>query len=128
MPDSEFLGTDDSDWVSNEVVMESWERGEYTISTDKARLDLGVIHGFLNTSYWAAGRSIETIQRSIDNSLVFGVYKGDQQIGFARVITDYATFAWLADVFVQAGFFEDPTDLYHLNRFELDQALAQLGP
>lgn len=84
--------------------MESWERGGYTISTDKTRLDLGVIHGFLNTSYWAAGRSIETIQRSIDNSLVFGVYKGDQQIGFARVITDYATFAWIADVFILDAF------------------------
>ena len=84
--------------------MAGWERGEYTISTDKARLDLGVIHGFLNTSYWAAGRSIETIQRSIDNSLPFGVYKGDQQIGFARVITDYATFAWIADVFILDAF------------------------
>ena len=84
--------------------MASWERGEYTISTDKARLDLGVIHGFLNTSYWAAGRSIETIQRSIENSLAFGVYKGDQQIGFARVITDYATFAWIADVFILDSF------------------------
>ena len=84
--------------------MASWERGEYTISTDKARLDLGVIHGFLNTSYWAAGRSIETIQRSIENSLPFGVYKGEQQIGFARVITDYATFAWIADVFILDAF------------------------
>ncbi len=84
--------------------MASWERGEYTISTDKARLDVGVIHGFLNSSYWAAGRTIETIQRSIDNSLPFGVYKGDQQIGFARVITDYATFAWIADVFILDAF------------------------
>jgi len=85
-------------------MMASWERGEYTISTDKARLDVGVIHGFLNSSYWAAGRTIETIQRSIDNSLPFGVYKGDQQIGFARVITDYATFAWIADVFILVAF------------------------
>ena len=84
--------------------MSSWERDKYTISTDKARLDLGVIHGFLNTSYWAAGRSIQTIQRSIENSLPFGVYKGDQQIGFARVITDYATFAWIADVFILEAF------------------------
>jgi len=84
--------------------MESWDRDGYTISTDKARLDLGVIHGFLNTSYWAAGRSMETIQRSIENSLAFGVYKGDQQIGFARVITDYATFAWIADVFILDAF------------------------
>ena len=77
-----------------------WHRGGYTISTDKSRLDIGVIHGFLDTSYWAAGRSPETIRRSIENSISFGVYKADQQVGFARVITDYATFAWIADVFV----------------------------
>lgn len=75
-------------------------RGEYSISTDKSLLDLGVIHGFLNASYWAAGRSVETIRRSIENSLPFGVYKGAKQVGFARVITDYATFAWIADVFI----------------------------
>ena len=77
-----------------------WTRGEYSISSDKTLLDLDVIHGFLDTSYWAAGRSLETIRRSIENSISFGVYKGDQQVGFARVITDYATFAWIADVFV----------------------------
>jgi len=76
------------------------KRGDFTISTDKSRLDLELIHGFLTTSYWATGRSIETIRRSIENSLSFGVYKGDQQVGFARVITDYATFAWIADVFI----------------------------
>lgn len=75
-------------------------RGEYSISTDKSLLDLDVIHGFLNASYWAAGRSVETIRRSIENSLPFGVYKGAKQVGFARVITDYATFAWIADVFI----------------------------
>ena len=76
------------------------KRGDFTISTDKSRLDLDVIHGFLNTSYWATGRSMETVQRSIENSIPFGVYKGDDQVGFARVITDYATFAWIADVFI----------------------------
>jgi GNAT superfamily N-acetyltransferase len=81
--------------------MEShWQRGEYTISTDKTRLDVDVIHGFLNASYWAAGRSVETIRTSIENSLAFGIYKADEQVGFARIITDYATFAWIADVFV----------------------------
>jgi GNAT superfamily N-acetyltransferase len=78
----------------------NWHRSDYTISTEKSRLDIGVIHGFLDTSYWAAGRSVETIRRSIENSISFGVYKADQQVGFARVITDYATFAWIADVFV----------------------------
>jgi hypothetical protein len=81
-----------------------WQRGEFTISTDKARLELEVVHRFLTTSYWATGRSIETVRRSIENSIPFGVYKGDQQIGFARVITDYATFAWIADVFILEAF------------------------
>ncbi|HEX8217637.1 MAG TPA: GNAT family N-acetyltransferase [Chloroflexia bacterium] len=78
-----------------------WHRDGYTISTDPQRLDLEVIHGFLaNDSYWAQGRSVETIRRSIEHSLAFGVYEGERQVGFCRVITDYATFAWLADVFV----------------------------
>ena len=80
------------------------QRGEYTISTDKSRLDIEVIHRFLDSSYWAAGRSAETIRRSIENSLPFGVYKGSEQVGFARVITDYATFAWIADVFILETF------------------------
>ncbi|MEP6705923.1 MAG: GNAT family N-acetyltransferase [Pyrinomonadaceae bacterium] len=78
-----------------------WHRDEYTISDDRARLDIKVIQQFLSTeSYWATGRSIEKVQCSIDNSLSFGVYRGGEQVGFARVVTDYATFAWLADVFV----------------------------
>jgi GNAT superfamily N-acetyltransferase len=78
-----------------------WRRGEYSISTDRARLELETIHDYLSKeSYWAKGRSMETISRSIENSLAFGVYNGAEQVGFARVITDYATFAWLADVFI----------------------------
>ncbi len=78
-----------------------WQRGEYLISTDNARLGLEVIHDYLaRESYWAKGRSMETIRRSIENSVAFGLYKGAEQVGFARVITDYATFAWLADVFI----------------------------
>jgi GNAT superfamily N-acetyltransferase len=78
-----------------------WQRGEYTISTDRDRLDIPIIHNFIsNESYWAKGRSIETVRRSLDNSINFGLYKNDQQIGFGRVVTDYATFAWIADVFV----------------------------
>ena len=76
-------------------------RGHYVISTERARLDLEVIHDYLSKqSYWAVGRSLETIRRSIENSVSFGLYEGDQQIGFARVVTDFATFAWVADVFV----------------------------
>jgi GNAT superfamily N-acetyltransferase len=79
-----------------------WSQGEYLISTDPGRLDLSFIHNFLsNVSYWAQGRSLEVVKHSINNSLSFGLFKGDRQIGFARVVTDYATFAWLADVFVE---------------------------
>ncbi len=80
---------------------QEWQRGEYLISTDRARLEIEVVHDYLsNSSYWAAGRPLEIVQRSIEHSLPFGLYRGDRQVGFARVITDYATFAWLADVFV----------------------------
>ena len=76
-------------------------RNGYTISTDQQKLDLPLIQEFLSTeSYWAKGRPMETVRRSISNSLAFGVYHGRQQVGFARVVTDYATFAWLADVFI----------------------------
>jgi GNAT superfamily N-acetyltransferase len=77
-----------------------WTRGEYTISTDRSRLDLDVIHGYLDRSYWAQGRSRERVAVSIAESLPFGVYRGQAQVGFARVITDHVTLAFLADVFV----------------------------
>lgn len=78
-----------------------WQQGEYTISTDKSRLNVPLIHDFIsNHSYWGQGRKLEIVQRAIDHSLNFGLYKIDQQIGFARVVTDYCTFAWLADVFI----------------------------
>jgi GNAT superfamily N-acetyltransferase len=82
-------------------MINEWQRGRYTISTDRARLDLNLIHNFLtNSSYWAVGRKLETVKRSIENSLSFGIYEGENQVGFGRVVTDYATFAWVADVFV----------------------------
>ncbi len=78
-----------------------WQRGDYTISTDNSRLDLRVIHDFIsNQSYWGQGRAIEVVERALNNSFNFGVYHNNQLIGFARVVTDYATFAWVADVFV----------------------------
>jgi GNAT superfamily N-acetyltransferase len=83
---------------------EEWRRGEYVISTDKNRFDLGVVHGFLSTSYWAAGIPLEIVKKSIEHSLSFGVYKGEQQVGFARVVTDYATFAYIGDVFILEEF------------------------
>ena len=81
-----------------------WQHGSFSISTDPARLDVDMVHRFLTGSYWAAGISIETVRRSIAHSLPFGVYTGARQVGFARVITDYATFAYLADVFILEEF------------------------
>lgn len=82
-----------------------WVRGEYTISTDRSRLDVELIHRYLSeASYWAKGRPREVVERSIEYSLAFGIYLGERQVGFARVITDYATFAWIADVFVVEEF------------------------
>jgi len=73
---------------------------DYTISTDKDKLDIQIIHEFLAVSYWAKDIPIEIVKRAIENSLCFGMYHKDAQIGFARVISDHSTFAYLADVFI----------------------------
>ncbi len=78
----------------------AWQQGGFEVSTDPARIDLRTVHEFLTNCYWARGIPIATVRRSIENSLCFGIYCGDRQAGFARVITDRATFAYLADVFV----------------------------
>src|SRR5207244_7649822 len=79
----------------------SWHRGDYSISTDRSRLNLDLIQDFLsNNSYWATGRAREVVERSIANSLPFGIFKGEDQIGFARVVTDYGRCAWVAAVVV----------------------------
>lgn len=70
------------------------------ISTDNSRLDIEVVHQFLTNSYWAKGRTIEEVRRSINNSLNFGVYLNNEQIGFARICTDYTVFAYLMDIFI----------------------------
>lgn len=74
----------------------------YSITTDKRRLNIPMIHRYLSeSSYWARGRSLETVARSVEHSLCFGVFHDDAaQVGFARVVTDYSTFAWLCDVFI----------------------------
>lgn len=77
-----------------------WRRGEYVVSTDPERLDLDLIHGFLTASYWAHGIPPEVVRRSIAGALPFGLYHGERQVGFARAVTDGATFAYVADVFV----------------------------
>jgi GNAT superfamily N-acetyltransferase len=80
------------------------QRGEFEISTDGVRMDVAVIHGFLTRSYWAEGISESVVRRSIANSLCFGLFRAERQIGFARVVTDRATFAYLADVFILEEF------------------------
>jgi GNAT superfamily N-acetyltransferase len=70
-----------------------------TVTTDRSRLDLDTIHGFLTASYWARGIPRETVARSMENSLCFGAFDGDRQVGFARVISDRATYAYVCDVF-----------------------------
>jgi GNAT superfamily N-acetyltransferase len=77
------------------------QRGEYTISTDRTKLNPRLIHDYLShSSYWAQGRTFAQVRDSIQHSLCFGVYRDAQQVGFARVVTDCATFAWMCDVFI----------------------------
>jgi GNAT superfamily N-acetyltransferase len=76
------------------------QRGEYAVSTDAARLDVEAVHAYLARSYWAEGIPIEVVRRSIAGSLCFGLYHGERQVGFARIVSDLATFAYLADVYV----------------------------
>ena len=74
---------------------------EYTIDTNAERIDAGLVYRFLNDeSYWAKDRTQEEVNKSIENSLNFGVYKNHAMVGFARVVTDYVSFAYLADVFI----------------------------
>lgn len=75
-------------------------RGDYTITTDAKRLDVPAIHAFLTRSYWSPGIPLALVQRAIDHSLCFGLFHHDEQVGFARVISDRTTFAYLADVYV----------------------------
>jgi GNAT superfamily N-acetyltransferase len=77
-----------------------WRRGEFEIDTDSSRIDVPFVHQFLRTSYWAKGIPLDVLRRALDNSLCFGIYEGPRQVGFARAITDHATFAYVADVFV----------------------------
>jgi GNAT superfamily N-acetyltransferase len=82
-----------------------WRQENFIISTDKNKLDVPYIHQFLsNESYWAEGIPFDIVKKSIENSLCFGIYDGGKQIGFARIITDEATFGYLADVFVDAAY------------------------
>jgi GNAT superfamily N-acetyltransferase len=81
--------------------VKEYRRADFLISTDRERLNLDVVHGFLTNSYWAEGIPREVVARSIESSLCFGIYENSgEQVGFARVVSDFATVAYLGDVFV----------------------------
>ena len=81
--------------------MVHWDRNDgFTVSDDKARIDLDVVHRFLATTYWCKNIPRRVVERAILGSMVFGLYEGDRQIGFARIVTDGATFAYIGDMFV----------------------------
>jgi GNAT superfamily N-acetyltransferase len=77
-----------------------WTRGAYVISTDPRRLDLAIVHAFLARAYWSVGLPRAVLERAVENSLVFGLYSPSGQVGFARVVTDFAVFGFLMDVFI----------------------------
>lgn len=77
-----------------------FNKDEFVISTDKSKLQIDVIHGFLKDVYWCKNIPVEIVRKSIEGSLCYGVYHGKDQIGFARVITDFAVTAHIADVFI----------------------------
>ena len=82
-----------------------WQQGEFCITTERERVSLDTVHRFLSSeAYWSKGIPRETVERSLDNSLCFSLLDGSDQIGFARVISDRATIAYLGDVFVLAGY------------------------
>lgn len=78
-----------------------WLKEQYSISTDKTKLDVGMIHHFLyTTAHWAIGRPMSIVRKSIENSICFGLYEGDKQVGFARIVTDGAIVGWICDMFI----------------------------
>ncbi|HEV7332072.1 MAG TPA: GNAT family N-acetyltransferase [Flavisolibacter sp.] len=81
-----------------------WTKDDYRISTDNEEINIHYVHGFLSRSYWAENIPIDVVRRSITGSLCFAVFHAEKQVGFARVITDGATFAYLADVFIDEAF------------------------
>lgn len=105
---------------------------DYTLSSDRSRINLSYVHRYLSErSYWARGIPLETVTTSIENSFCAGIYKDEQQVGFGRLITDYATFGYLADVFIDeahrgqglgkklVGFILDTEMVYSLRRIIL---------
>jgi N-acetylglutamate synthase-like GNAT family acetyltransferase len=79
-------------------------QNNFTISIDKNKIDIDYVHEFLSHSYWSPGVPIETVKKAMSGSLCFGMYDNDKQIGYARMVTDTATFAYLADVFIDENY------------------------
>lgn len=77
-----------------------WKKDNFIISTDNEKINIATVYEFLKTTYWAKSRTLQQVENSIKNSLCFGMYENNNQIGFARIITDYTTFAYLVDVFI----------------------------
>ena len=77
-----------------------WRKDGYLISTDKSRIDIETVHHFLSHSYWAENIPLDVVRKSIENSLCFAIYHQQRLVGFARAVSDFATFAYLADVFI----------------------------
>jgi GNAT superfamily N-acetyltransferase len=85
--------------------IQSWKNGEFLCTTDKSKLQKALIHQFLSErSYWAKGRTMDQVKRSIEHSLCFGIYHNEQQVAFARVVSDFTVYAYLLDVFVLEDF------------------------
>ncbi len=78
----------------------SIEKNNYLVSTDKNKINVDYVHGFLSQSYWSPGVPVKVVKKAMKGSLCFGVYYKDKQVGYARMVTDKATFAYLADVFI----------------------------
>ena len=83
---------------------EKVSKNEYRITTDNSKLDFDSIHNWITNSYWAKGRTKEEMKKVMKNSLNFGFFHNEKQIGFARVVTDYHTFAYLCDVIIDESF------------------------
>ena len=82
----------------------SFSADDFIVSSDKSKLNVDVVYEFLTNSYWAAGRSREAVEKTINSSICFGIYNGNDQAGYARVLTDFITIAYIADVFVLEKF------------------------
>ncbi len=110
-------------------MMSELERRGFLISTDPARLDLDAIERLLRSSYWAADRSRDAIERSVRNSLCLGLYdlRNGRQIGLTRAVTDYATFAWLCDVIVDQAYRGRGLGKWMMETIFSDPELASIG-